>query len=593
MGILRNPNRQLITVGVIAVAAVALSMLNHWEMTPEAWGYWFFARILSETGTFIVPDRSPFYTLYLNLFMWMGYPTAVTAQYLVSGTLVVVALIALFRRYLGLKTAVFAALLWIPYLLQFAEPPVQMLSLAAMSLAVVARRAGNSRLAQATSYALLIMATLLRATCIVVIVVFAVWDIIQILRSKGLRSVPQAIRPRRADWPVGVLLVLFVWFAAMQSPHPWNNVWTSTVTWAPTNGKSLVDAAFIQNFNVAYIARQYGSFEGKDHYFTNREIFGDANTMLGAMRANPRYVAEQVAANFVRLPGALVQITEFSTVLAWVRGDPEGVATRIALGLIYVGLTLGILYGAWRATAGDGSIRIFLAACVFLTGITALSYVKVRWMYPMIPVLVFSAHWYAGVVRRWLDGGAAAFSKRDKKGRRWVVASAEVLLPLLFLVLLSNGASSWAGVVRSAASDLRNGEIHVLEQRGSTSMKASIAHWRPLIAGCRGVMTLENTFVGAFAGLPVERVYDVWEIPPFGRLGSPGYAGLKPERIDCVLVSHALATETGGGSNMKIRYENYLRPYLEQLQKQGAVTYDIPHFGQAIVLRPSLQKGNH
>ena len=45
-------------IGAVAVivGAVSLSMLNRWEMTAEAWGYWFFARIFSETGMFMIPD---------------------------------------------------------------------------------------------------------------------------------------------------------------------------------------------------------------------------------------------------------------------------------------------------------------------------------------------------------------------------------------------------------------------------------------------------------------------------------------------------------------------------------------------------------
>lgn len=567
-------------------------MLGHWEMTPESWGYWFFARIFSETGTFIVPDRSPLYTLYLNLFTWMGYPTAVTVQYLVSGTLVIASLVAMFRQYVGLKIALFGAFLWIPYLLQFAEPPVQMISLAFMSLAVLARQSSTSRSWMAISYALLMMAALLRTTCIVGVLVFVAWDVFNFSRQKGLKELGQVLRPRRVDWPIGVVLVLFVWFSAVQSPHPWNNVWTSTATWAPTSGKSLADAAFIQNFNVAYISRQYGSFEGKDHYFTNQEIFGNASTMMGAIRANPIYVARQVGENISHLPSALAQITEISTFISIIRGGEEGVLFRIFLGLIYLTLSLAIVYGAFRATR-DESMVIFLVASAIHTGITALSYVKVRWMYPMIPILLLSAYWYGQTTKQWLERNIATFMQHRRKTKRAIqfqrwMASAGLWLTPFFLVLLSNGASSWVGIYGSVASDLRNGEVHILEQRDSTSLKASIDQWRPLIRDCKGVLTLENTFVGAFSGMPVERIYDIWEIPPFGHLNASEYDGLKPDRVDCVLISQALSTEVGGGTNMKIRYENYVRPYVELLQQLGATTYDVRYFGQVVVLRQSL-----
>lgn len=584
--------RSTIVAGVTIVSAVALSMLGHWEMTPESWGYWFFARIFSETGTFIVPDRSPLYTLYLNLFTWMGYPTAVTVQYLVSGTFVIASLVAMFRQYVGLRIALFGAFLWIPYLLQFAEPPVQMLSLASMSLAVLVRQSSTSRSGMAISYALLMMAVLLRATCIAGVLIFAAWDIFNFLKQKGLKELAQVLCPRQVDWPVGVVLVLLVWFSTVQSPHPWNNVWVATATWAPTNGKSLADAAFIQNFNIAYILRQYGSLEGKDHYFTNREIFGSASTMVEAIRANPIYVARQVGENFSHLPSALAQITVISTFRSMITGGEKSILLSVFLGLVYLTLSLAIVYGAFRA-ARDESMVIFLVASAVHTGITALSYVKVRWMYPMIPLLLLSAYWYGQTIKQWLERNIVTFMQHRRKTersiqfQRWIMSTGLWLTPL-FLVLLSNGASSWVGIYSSVISDLRDGGIHVLEQRGPTSLKASIDQWRPLIRDCKGVLTLESTFVGAFSGIPVERIYDIWEIPPFGHFNASEYDGLKPDRIDCVLISQVLSTAVGGGTNMKIRYENYVRPYVELLQKLGATTYDIDYFGQVVVLRQSV-----
>ena len=197
---------------------------------------------------FMIPDRSPLYALYLNLFMWMGYPVSVTVQYLVSGTFAVASIATLFRKYLGLKTAIFAGVLWIPYLLQFAEPPVQMISLGVTCLAVVTRQAGVGRAYLATSYALLGLAAMLRPTYMSLSAFFAVWDAIKILSKNSLKTLFLGIRPQRADWPVGVVLILFVWFAVMQSPHQWNNVWTATTKWTPGDGKSLADSAFIQNF---------------------------------------------------------------------------------------------------------------------------------------------------------------------------------------------------------------------------------------------------------------------------------------------------------------------------------------------------------
>jgi hypothetical protein len=138
-------------------------------------------------------------------------------------------------------------------------------------------------------------------------------------------------------------------------------------------------------------------------------------------------------------------------------------------------------------------------------------------------------------------------------------------------------------------ADVRQGDVRVMENR-PYSMKASFEALSPLVKDCRGIMVFENTFVGAFMDVPLYKIYDVMEIPPFGRLGDPVYQGLSAERIDCVLVSHSLATEIGIATNSQIRYENYIKPYIEQLQARGAVTYKIDRFGEAIIL-PKLKKG--
>lgn len=540
------------------VGAVLLSLLNHWEMTPEAWGYWFFARVFAETGKFIVPDRSPLYTLYLNGFRWLEYPTSVTVEYVVTSVFSVISLVALFKPYLGWRRGVLAAILWIPFLQQVAEPPVQRIALALQCWAVVARRTTRERFRVAVSYALLGLSVMFRATSIVVLALFVVWDILRTLKRRGLGTSLALLRPRRADWPMGAVLVLFVWMAAMQSAHPWNNVWVATTAWFPSQGKTLAHAAFIQNFNVAYIARTYGSFEGKDFYFTNRELFGNASSVLGDIRANPRFVVGQIVRNVRALPSTMLQLTDLSRLrLFSLRG--------LALAACLV-----ILYGALRA-ARDAPTRVFVLGNVLHMGITALSYVKLRWMYPAIPILVLSASWYGvkgcerGLLRR-----APSLVRR-------------LATPFL-LILLSNGITSWISVVSRVARDVPRGEVRILEQRELTSMKASFQQWHPLIQGCRGILVLENTFTGAFANVPLDSIYDVWEIPPFGRLGDSAYHGLRPDRIDCVLVSEPLATEVGGGTNFQIRYVNYIRPYVQQLQGLGAVTYDLPRFGQVIIL---------
>ena len=108
-------------------------------------------------------------------------------------------------------------------------------------------------------------------------------------------------------------------------------------------------------------------------------------------------------------------------------------------------------------------------------------------------------------------------------------------------------------------------------------MKASFNYWNPLIRDCKGVITLESTFTGAFAGVPVDRIMmsgkfhllgiSITQVTKVsGQIGST--VSLFPRRCQPRWVVE---------SNIKIRYENYVRPYVEQLQKMGAVTHERFH----------------
>ena len=160
----------------------------------------------------------------------------------------------------------------------------------------------------------------------------------------------------------------------------------------------------------------------------------------------------------------------------------------------------------------------------------------------------------------------------------------------LAIVYLSLGSLDWWTLSSGIAGNLSRGETRVLEYAESTSylsMKASFDELNPLIADCDGVMSLEHTFIAAFMDTPVDRVYDIMEIPPFGRLGESDYDGLRPDRIDCVLVSERLTTAIGHGTNIRIRYANYIEPYVEQLREMGAATHEVERFGQVIILEDS------
>lgn len=503
-------------------------------------------------------DRSPLYVLYLNLFRWLGYPLSVSVEFFVTSLIIIVSLSVFLKRYLGLVLAVFSSLLWLPFL-QTTEPPVQALALALSCLAMAVRAKDNNRFYFSLSYSLFILAYMLRSIYIIFIILFVLWDIFCFLKASKGKIYLKQLLPRLGDWPILLGILLFLWFSLNQSNSQWNNVWFGTTKWTPNPGKTLSDSSFLQTFNWKFIELKYGSFEGRDFYFTNQELFKGADTILKAVLTNPQFVVEQVGRNIKALALLFVGFTKLSVIVK----PFSSLALGFCLALFFLGF---IIYGAFRACK-DQSMRLFLAGNLFLIGLTALSLPKVRYMQPVVPIFIMSGYWYGGKIYNALKSKYSIFY---------------FVLPLS-IVLFSNGFGNWRVLLTDIIKDLRSGQVRILEDR-KYSMKA-VSGNAPIIKNCKGVMCLEATFVGAFMDLPINKVYDVWEIPPFGSLnGSNQYNGLRPERIDCLLISEDLSLNFGAATNYGIRYKNYIKPYLHELESKGARVYSIDKFGNLIIL---------
>ena len=62
------------------------------------------------------------------------------------------------------------------------------------------------------------------------------------------------------------------------------------------------------------------------------------------------------------------------------------------------------------------------------------------------------------------------------------------------------------------------------------------------------------------------------------------YKGLDPDSIDCIFASNTLPVDIGSATNIQLRYQNYIKPYIKRLQEMGATTYNIPKYGKVVIL---------
>lgn len=584
-------------MGMAILCALSLTLFRHWEIGWETLGYWFFARIFSETGMVNILGRSPFYVMYLSLFHWLGYPLSVTVEYIVTSLISIIAIIFLLRPYLGLSLSVFSVLLWLPFF-QNSEPPALAFGVSLICFGIIARRIKNVNLALPLSYTFFVLAVMVRITNALFIIMFLLWDIAWIIRGKHFNF--SLLRKVKLIYFLPLLLaeVLLLYCLIMQSGHRWNNAWFVTTTWFPNDGKSLSESCYLHAANIQYIGEKYPLSKNKDFYFTNQELFKGADTFTKALRTNPKFVIsyaqrglKDVFLTFEQFVGitAIYQRLGLSDIMGvYQKFGLGGFIFKITRWFIIILLSVALLYGALRYTfvLSDIPMALFIVGNMISAAATACAIPQQRYLLPLVPVLILSASWYGIIFSKFL-------SNKIKVSRFLAVLLAITIIsvPRIF---------EWEKIISDFTSDLKQKDLKILEYHNSYSARGS--EWysfrnayktiNPLIKQCNGLMTLETNFIGAFTDFDLSKLYDVYEIPPFGNYSeSSNYNKLTKERVDCLLISKALKRTVGYGTNYHIRYENYIKPYADYLQSLGAKAYKIePICGELIILKEDKKK---
>ena len=658
---------------VILLLLILASLLVPRGLNGENWIYWLFSRILLETGKFIILERSPLYTLYLVLFSWMGYPLSVIVEYVTTRFITLSAFYLFFRLFVPAWGALFVSVLWTPFLLFYTPPQVQLLALAFSLFAMISRLKGGSRKSLVRFYFLMLVAWSFRPTYQFMILLFLGWDIWKVLKEKSLSESIKRLKPRSSDWPIAAVFATIIAFSLFQSPHRWNNANGTDVIWFPSDQKNLSTASAVSHWNWSYIEREYGSTEGKDFYFTHRELFGEADTLWDMFAANSSFIIDHVLRNvedllsmgawffypmlssFFILALAL-QVIVFDMYRSCSRASPwtfSFLGIVLLLSIVLSGypdndvdfsasMTLVVvLYGALRLCNNTKSLGVFILGSFLLNALTVVHIPKIRYLLPILPVLSLSSIYYfkrlcsfitdyiATPKKLWIVlftiGCISIIVKLTSdfvsNGYYWpifktveyvsyniaVVSLLTITSAILsyiyttartlqffrasvltvFLLVFSNGHVLWPRIINETMSEISRGNIYIYSYGRNImhqSMRKSYKQINSLVKSCNGIMSYETSFIGAFMDVGLDKLYNVFEIPPFGEYGSEHYSGLNPERVDCLLISDNMANGPGGwGSNDKIRYDNYVHLYADSLINMGATVHDIPNYGKAVI----------
>lgn len=631
--------RVILSIGTVVV----LMMLLHFEPSGESWGYWTFADELYNRGEFVIQSRSPLYVLYLQLFNWMGFPFSIYIEWMTTSLITGLSLYLLLRVKLNEWNAIFAVVFWLPFI-RYSEPPVQSLALSTAAIAFVIRSnsfkySDSNRSAITMSYTLLIMAFMFRVTYILPLVLVILYDIWNRYKLKGFKNIFVNSMPTWKDWHLLMILIFFVISSLLVSQHPWNNAWFATTTWFPVSGEhtSLGDGGFIQSMNWKYIELTYGNFENHDFYFTNKEIFGNATTLVSAFFSNYVFVIEQWWRNILEL----FKITSSLNLITYL------ISTLIpGIGGLFA--TTLLLYGVIKSTVDSKQFFLLLIATILLVGSSAIGVPKVRYMVPVVPFLILSAYWYSTMIKNVvvpkvfetrisyvksllflitsltlvaiilfysekiiLSDNYIAFHSRYQGSYDWLVVAITIVYLLLLIALASQfssissnkfrdktrkyvgiaiipvmflsftpATSLWIDIIRDAAT----------EPKIMTDDNFSFLNSKDKILGlgdnCNGIMTMEHNLMEIIFSDYDTKIYDIWEIPPFGNFDDSVYDGLDMNRVDCLFISNNLSQgPTGKATNQTIRYRNYIHPYELELLSAGALLYKIDGYGKVIIFK--------
>ncbi len=546
---------------IFCLMAITIYLIHEPARSHETWMKWFFGRLFLETGEFLTPSRSTLYAVYTSLFLPLGYPVGPIITRVLDTAFIFSGLYVLFRPYTGPILGLACALVWLPGMLQLGAA-VNGLAFASLFWAYAFRRPPRGRAEFSLSYAFLILACMFRPNFTLLIPIVILYDVWRLTRGAGFSSLVPTLRPRRHDWPLALVLCASFLFTFNQSDHRWNNGWYIDLTWFGVSPNSLSVASQVGTLvQWTIISKHKGDFNNHDIYFVVKEEFGEVNSLLDVITRYDLYLG--VLYSNKQILHTISMHTDIGRVLY--HAAIAAGSHKLAYPVFYMLLLVGMI-GFYRSQTDTEEKRHFveiLGATIFLTLPLLLVAPSARYTLFLVPLFGAAGLWYGHYL---LDRVASAIQLNP--GWRRFVKSVVILIPF---ILLSNGTSR----IVPAFKEIGDGAAW---DRPYLVKEVYGGHFQDIVSklkSCKGIMmTNQATFIGAFTDIPIDRVYSIFEIPPFGRLGDKAYNGLRPDRIDCLLMTpDEIEQETQSLTTTRSRYLNYVVPYIEYLKSKGANTY--------------------
>ena len=570
--------RDQIYIVIVATILAIVMATRIDDVSNENINSWFFAKLFLSNPEFIVLPRSPLYQLYLTPFTMLPHPTSIIVERSISTFIcfipIALLLCKIFTFKIGIITAIFAA----PDLV-LVEPTAQAFAFSLSCLAFFLRlKFSHDRFKSYNLfYSLLILVWSLRSNFIILLVLFAMWDLFRVAKNKQWKLFFEFFN-FKVQWPI-LLCILFCGLTVInQSSHRWNNYQGIEQDWLPATGQ----LASVISINAAtHFQEDMPRLDGEqyDIYFVHKKIFGNSSTIFEMLYSNPKAIFKHISRNFRAYLTTTVSMTNVGQILFSFTtfGRKSFSDTTESMGRIdhrFITIIFSIIFGAMFVVMAlqfyknihRREMLIFILALLSISTVAAL-------------LAKGDTNRFIFVIYGVYACMAAYFAEQFMLYKKKFIG---LFLALSIIILLTQGGwvrpdvrHGWGGVFR-ALKDYKPTSITEFFYSGKHAQTIKLLNKEA--KDCIGLITLEMPqLIGAFANLPENILYSPFEIPPFGTYELSSYAGLRKDRINCIYVpKQMLKKKRGAVTNIQLRYQAYIKSYIKELLKNSGERITLP-----------------
>jgi len=372
----------------------------------------------------------------------------------------------------------------------------------------------------------------------------------------------------------GVLLII-ICLAVLFPSHRWdNNHMMVDPTYMPIPQKNPLTIAFFQIGDSKYIRRTVpdSTLTVPDWYFTHKEAFGGANTILGAAIRRPRVFLMNILDNVKPLLEVPVN---------FIIGVPRPFFVAVSIVLLPIGL-----FGMFRRLKDEQEIplifSIIFGSIASIAGLL-LIWVNPRFVITLLPVgLLVVSHIGSGIIDlvnfiKFIPSNIKQFAQKNLTTTNALIVSLSAIC-ILYTSPYPHGR-------RAQAEALFNNKAFL---SGAEACCMTVSH-KELCAGLdekTKILAFEDLWIKAFTNVDLDGAYQVLSLPPFPDASGKTQSSLGD--LDVIWVNDFWSTERRWlSTQLFLRYQLHVEPFLKKALAKGWSVQDLKGYGK-VYKRPNL-----